>query len=236
MKKGVLILMLALVGLLGFLIINEATNETIYSISLNSAYAVVIFVLMALGILAALDIITIHGIKKKFSDWLYFIIFLPLVLYSVFRCYFKIPWIFCHICPRKCVWGSLRPYVVPGAVLMNFQQRFWCFNYCPVGKLQDEQAKCCKKKIVLPKWASWVRYLVLVAIIIVYFVSLVEAKSKGLSAMFMFKNVFSTSIVVLAVGLVVLLISFFIHRFFCNYICPIGCVGDLVLKAERKIK
>ena len=125
---------------------------------------------------------------------------------------------------------------MPGVAIMNIQQRYWCFNYCPLGKLQDEQAKCCKKKLALPKWVSWVRYLILTAIVVGYFLILAAATKAPLTSMFWFKNVFSVSVVVLAVALIVLVLSFFFNRFFCNTMCPIGAVGDLVLKLEGKIK
>lgn len=228
--------MALVIALFGFLAINAKTNEVLYALSFSRIYAIIIFLAIAFGILAVLGVFRLPTVRKKLVNALYFVFFFPLVFYPIFRCYFKIPWVFCHVCPRKCIFGYLRPYAVPGAVLMNIQQRSWCFSFCPVGKLQDEQAKCCAKKISLPKWVSWIRYLVLAAVVVAYFWILSLARKMSLTSLFLFKNVFSFSMVVLVVAVAIFIIAFFIHRFFCNYFCPVGAVGDIVLKLESKIK
>jgi len=240
MKKVALLLMFALIALFGFLVINESTNATLYALSFNKIYAVIIFAAIAFGILVVLGIkhfkLPKDKLKKKLMNIFYFVFFVPAVFYPIFRCYFKIPYIFCHVCPRRCIFGHLRPYAIPGVVLMNLDRRFWCFNFCPIGKLQDEQAKLKTKKIKLPKFLNIIRWLVLAFIIVTYFWFLSIARNQPFTSLPWFKNVFSFSLVVLIVAVVILLVSFFVHRFFCNYFCPIGAVGDLVLKLEKKIK
>jgi polyferredoxin len=49
-----------------------------------------------------------------------------------------------------------------------------------------------------------------------------------------FKNIFSFSLIVLIITIIILTISFFVYRFWCNYFCPIGTVSDLILKIEKK--
>ncbi|MBD3204655.1 4Fe-4S binding protein [Candidatus Woesearchaeota archaeon] len=162
-------------------------------------------------------------LKKKL---IYYIFFLPIAIYPVLKCYFKIPYIFCKSCPRKCIWGHLREFIVQGFIIINIDKRSWCFNYCPFGYLQDLNKKTVNKRITLPKKLGLSRYVVLAAIIylLLFF------------GRFGFKAEYSVTLIVLIFTAVIFILSFVVHRFFCNYFCPIGAVGDLVLKLEKLFK
>ena len=90
------------------------------------------------------------------------------IFFPIFRCYFKIPYLFCHVCPRQCAFGYLRPYLVPAALLMNIEKRFWCFHCCPIGPSFDCQARVSSKPLRLPRFVKTLPILVLIFWIGVY--------------------------------------------------------------------
>ena len=45
--------------------------------------------------------------KENLLKIIYGILFLPVAFFPMLRCYFKVPYIFCKVCPRKCPWGEL---------------------------------------------------------------------------------------------------------------------------------
>lgn len=232
-NKSIFYLTIILIILIGFLIINENITTNIYNFTFSKVYILSIFLLLASALIVVLfkERLKIAQ-KEKILGLFSYVIFLPFVFYPVFRCYFKIPYIFCHVCPRKCIFGHLRPYTIPAVLLLNLEKRTWCYKYCPIGKLQDKQQSITAKKIVLPKFLSYTKYLFLLFIIVSYFI----IKNKdSIFYNYFFKNIFSVSIIVLIIAAILFTISFFIHRFWCNYFCPIGSFGDLILKINEKI-
>ena len=226
----------AIIAALGFLILGESHSERTYSFFMNPGYHTLIFLLLALVIvLIALEK---KNIKQKIP-WkvVYAIAFIPLIFYPLFRCYFHIPHIFCHVCPRRCVWGYLRPVTVPGVMLINLYNRTWCSSYCPVGSLQDEQFKMSSKKVDLPKSLGYVKYIVLALVIAEYFWILDARRNFAAGNLydFMFKEAFTIAIYSFAAAIGIFAASFFVHRFWCSYLCPIGTASDLLLKLENKI-
>ena len=151
---------------------------------------------------------------------------------QLFRCYFKVPYIFCRACPRKCPWGELRPFIIPSFLLLNLDKRFWCFKLCPFGTLQDYQSKISNKRINLPRWLRNIRYLILLFVIIVVLVLIFNETFYLL----FFNGNYNVSLIVLSIAIIIFILAFFIPRFWCNYFCPIGSFSDLVLKLENKFK
>lgn len=232
-NKSIFLITLVFIILIGFLIINENTTTSIYDLTFSNIYISLTFLLLAIAIFIVLfkEKLRINGQKQKILRFISYIVFAPMVFYPIFRCYFKIPYIFCHVCPRKCIFGHLRPYTVPAILLLNLDKRTWCYKYCPIGKLQDKQLSIKTKKIVLPKFFSYTKYLFLLFTIITYFI--ISNKNSAFYNYF-FKNIFSLSIIVLIIAALLFILSFFIHRFWCNYICPIGTVSEDILKVEKK--
>jgi len=166
----------------------------------------------------------------KYLKYPAFIIFLPFILLPLLRCYFSIPYLFCRICPKKCPWGVLRPVIIPGFLVLNLDLRFWCFRLCPFGTLQDLQCKISGKRLCLPGWIKHIRYLFL-AFSIVILIGII----RGHYFNFFGKNSYEYTITVLAASSIIFILSFFIPRFFCNHICPVGAFSHLALKIENKI-
>ena len=235
-----LILVLIFISIIGFLIVNENYSTKIYDFTFNTTYILIIFLLLPLAFIIILfeEKPKIDKVKEKLLKISYFIVFSPLAFYAIFRCYFKIPYVFCHACPRKCIFGHLRPSFVPAVLLLNIDKRTWCYNYCPIGFLQETLSKLTKKKIILPKFLSYFKYVVLLFVVFTYFIILNNIKNPSLTGYdlytYTFKNIFSFSLNVLIIAIIILIISFFVYRFWCNYFCPIGTVSDLILKIEKK--
>ena len=98
---------------------------------------------------------------------IYYFVFLPLALFPILKCYFKVPYIFCRVCPKKCPWGELRPLIIPAFLMQNIDNRFWCFKLCPYGTLQELQCKVVKKRFTLPKILKNLRYITLLFTLII---------------------------------------------------------------------
>lgn len=189
---------------------------------------IIAFIILFLNLFKKIDL---NKMTPKLKV-IYGILFLPLALFPAMRCYFKIPYIFCKICPRKCFWGEITPVIIPSFIFLNLDKRFWCYKLCPFGTLQEYQCKVIKKRICLPKWLQHIRWLFLILTIAIILLSF-YAKD---SLQWFFRGTHHFYIWVTIISLIIFLLAFFIPRFWCNYFCPIGSCGDLMLKVEGKIK
>ena len=119
---------------------------------LNSNYFILIYISIIIAFIIVLSkLFRKTEIKYNPLKIIYFILFLPIATIPIIKCYFRIPYILCKACPRKCVFGELRPFIIPSFLLLNLDKRFWCYKLCPCGTVQDHQTKICKKRIKLPK-------------------------------------------------------------------------------------
>jgi len=171
---------------------------------------------------------------NKYSTILSYIIFLPLAVMPLFKCWFKVPYIFCDSCPHKCPWGHMRSIFIPIFLGINLQKRFWCFKQCPFGKIQTKQLGVCKKRINLPKWVKNIRYLFLAYTIFIIIATLTNINSVGNQFIFAKQYMFILGTAI--ASFTIFTLSFFIPKFWCNYFCPIGSIGDLTLKLKKWVK
>ena len=170
----------------------------------------------------------VFGNKKreknlKASTKIIFKILLGIFLfYPLTFCPFRIPYIYCSICYLKCFWGRIRGLLLLGILGLNLNNRFYCLKMCPCGAIQDLEYKLKVKKFNLS--FPWVKYLVLVGLIILVILG--------------FKNYFpfiSNSWILYIIVLAIVL-SFFIYRFWCLNLCPVGALTDILLKLRLRIK
>ncbi|MFH1402662.1 MAG: 4Fe-4S binding protein [Candidatus Altiarchaeota archaeon] len=162
------------------------------------------------------------------KDWasnakpLYYLLFLPMWLMPLLRCRFRIPYLFCHLCPGRCAWGMYRNTLIPLYLLMNVENRFWCWNLCPLGQLQDEAPR--KKTVRIPRALTYVRFGILAfALYAIYNI-----------ISYTYQVAYTYSIISIIVVAIMLFSSRYAHRPFCNTICPIGAAGDITLWARKK--
>jgi len=160
------------------------------------------------------------------------IILLPLVLLPVFRCWFKVPYIFCDACPAKCPWGISRIFLFNTAILLNLPGKFWCGNLCPLGTLQEYQAKISKQNFKLPYWTNVSAYAILLLFFVMYYLALSGSRALAFFEIGRYGWVTITAFA----GSLILLAAFFIPRFWCRYACPVGTIAKLTSGLLRFIK
>jgi polyferredoxin len=231
-RAGFIISMLLAIALF-LLIIQRRVRRNLYFFFAGNYYAI-IYLALILGFIFVL--LKDKSPIKKWVPWLkypYYILFLPLAVFPVVRCYFRVPYVFCKTCPNKCPWGVLRPVMIPAFVLQNLDCRFWCFKMCPCGTLQDYQCKMVKKRIKLPKWLKGIRWVFLV--LTVFVVVMMALDINDFRSGFLYTGVYHALALTLIAGGIIFSLCFFIPRFWCNYFCPIGSFGDLMLKVEGKL-
>ncbi|MBW2974108.1 4Fe-4S binding protein [Candidatus Woesearchaeota archaeon] len=193
------------------------------------------FILVYISVIFAFVIVLLKLYRKNWMDNkllknIYLAIFFPVAAIPFIKCHFKVPFIFCRACPRRCAFGELRPFLIPSVLLLNLDRRSWCYRLCPPGTLQDYQAKVCRKRLKLPGWLIYVSYLFLSFTVILVLLVLFNERFKNP----FFIGRYQFVVVTFAAASIIFLLSFFIPRFWCNYICPVGCAGDLALKVVKK--
>lgn len=204
-------------------------NELL-NLFLSSNYFILIYISIIIAFIIVLSkLFRKTEIKNDMLKIIYFVLFLPIAAIPFIKCYFRAPYILCKVCPRKCVFGELRPVIIPSFLLLNLDKRFWCFKLCPCGTFQDYQAKLCKRRIRLPKWLFYFRYLILLFVVVMVLLLIFNESFKN---PFFIGN-YTLIIGTLIVAFVIFVFCFFIPRLWCNYVCPIGSFGDLVLKFEK---
>lgn len=244
--------------LAGVLIVSAQTQMSIYSATFSKAYVFAVVLAIFLALWAAWHegpdaarqerrsparLVT-GWLSLSRSKWFTVVrtanyVLLGLVaFFPVFRCYFRIPYLFCHVCPRQCIFGYLRPYLVGGALLANFGQAPFCQWVCPVGTLGDARAAT-PPAPRLRRMLWGVRLGVLVLIMVFYF--LMERSSgtgpfgTGRLYAVLFKNDYAVSLWVIGVAAACIVLGWKVKRFFCLALCPIGATSDLAAAVIRKI-
>lgn len=233
------LILLFITILTGIFIYVKPLRDFTYSVTFHPAYIMAIFFAALFAFLAILKVRPFkipHGRVGWLTNKVLFILFLPFVLFPVLFCYFKVPYLFCHVCPRRCIFGYIREYIVPFTLIVNIDKRFWCYNWCPVGKIHDSQIVL-QKKFHIKASLLYLRLFMLVLIIVSYFFMLYSATTQSLTGstfyIYMFKNTYTFSAYVFATTTIIFMLGFFIHRFFCNALCPVGVISDVVLKIQN---
>jgi len=154
------------------------------------------------------------------------------------RCYFTIPYVLCHACPRPCVFGLLRPYVITSALIANLGDSRFCQRSCPLGLAQ---AAAGDTAFARPRRLGRVAWLVrLVALLFVawLFFAVEPGPVRDAEGMIecLYLNRYAASSWILAATGLVIVFSFFVRRPFCEVACPIGATSDVLLRAEQLVR
>lgn len=135
----------------------------------------------------------------------------------------------------------LFPYFALGAILLigAFAGRLLCGWVCPFGLVQDVLHKIPSPKFSLPGWTAWIKYVVLIAMVVAIPFFL------GESTMYSFCRICpaatiqaaipswisggfpaNTGVVIARISVlaVVLILAVFSFRSFCKVLCPIGAL------------
>jgi spermidine synthase len=254
-RQGVFAVVVLVFVAVGAGIVMDPSSTAVYSLSFAPAYHWGLLALLAVGVVRAMRLDrdrprsrtweTVRAMGERVRSglampplrWLSFVGFSLVAFYPLFRCYFKIPYLFCHVCPRQCIFGYLRPYMIPAALIMNLNNRHWCFNHCPIGTLFDCQGRLVEKPGALPRWLKALPFLVLGFVAVAYF-KLKADLDNPLTVLgdwytAFFRNIYdpSPTVILVAVGLIVL--GFWLYRSFCNTLCPVGNLSKLLLRLEQ---
>lgn len=223
--------------ILGLLIVNNRTNQVIYAFSKSWFQS---FLFISSMIIAL--IITSGLIKPVFSAGLKIFQFLAISLiafYPVFRCFFLIPYLFCHVCPRQCSFGIFRKYIVLTSTVTNAGNWPFCHMTCPIGIMYNAQPISERRVTTTTlKKLHILRSVILLLIPVVYLKSKLDAQALISPFLdiynFMFKNSYRPSIMVIAIATVFILGGFVVPRLFCHIFCPIGAVADIVKGVKKR--
>jgi polyferredoxin len=167
--------------------------------------------------------LTHRALPKKTLKLVYGIIFLPLLILPVFRCCFKVPYVFCRICPNKCPWGISRTFIFSAFLTLNLSGRFWCFYLCPFGTFQECQVQIAKQNFRLPFRAGFLSYPVLLLTVWMYSLTLLGSQIVAYFAAGYYEWVGTTVFVALSI----LAAAFVIPKFWCRCFCPVGVIAEL---------
>ena len=231
----------------------EQTEGAFYAFTFWRPFQILVALTLLAALLAAFEPLRLRTLRIELErrlGWarkhagvaagrlVHFALLLPVGAFPLGRCYFQVPYLFCHVCPRPCVFGVMRPYLVPAAVLANLYDRRFCERVCPLGTAQAacEGVRQVRSRRVRALWL--VRLVALVLVAIAYFLAR-DGKGEGLSGgglyELLFRNAFTPSAGVLLVAAGLLLASLFVRRPFCEGLCPIGGAASLLEPVEKKI-
>ena len=186
----------------------------------NKIYASNVYKYILLALLAvAVGLVFKRGFVVKAKP-VFLLVFLPLWLMPALRCRFKVPYLFCHLCPGKCGWGVFRSFALPVYLGVNLDKRFWCYGLCPLGQLQDNVPK--GKQVKLPRILTLPRFIILA--LSLYFIAFNHSYTLQVQ--------YTYSLLALIILSTMALASLRVYRPFCSSLCPIGAAGDLALKAQ----
>jgi pyruvate formate lyase activating enzyme len=166
-----------------------------------------------------------------------FALLVPLAASPLGRCYFRVPFLLCHVCPRQCAFGVMRPYLVPAALIANLRGRRFCEAVCPLGMVGRslERTRARRAARVAKLWIPRALVLVLTAVAYLWAWSdRGEGVRGGPFYQALYRNVYAPSLGVLLVAALVLLLSIFVRRPFCDGLCPIGASSDLLDALARR--
>jgi hypothetical protein len=210
-------------------------NMFLYDFSRSKIYAFIV-----MGCLIITLVLSTGWFKIALTSWFRFIQFLVLFLvafYPLFRCFFKIPYLFCHVCPRQCSFGLFRKYIVITSSVTNITTWPFCHTTCPIGIMYDAQPLSPKRVTTeFIKKLHTIRLVILMLLPFIYFKSKIDYESLISGSFDLFNYMFLNrySINYWVVGFLVLFIAggFFIPRLFCNLLCPIGGLKKLLEKTK----
>lgn len=175
--------------------------------------------------------LTHKALPKKAIKLVYGIIFLPLLILPIFRCCFKVPYVFCRVCPNKCPWGISRTFIFSAFLALNLSGRFWCFYLCPFGTFQECQVQISKQNIRSPFRTGFLSYPVMFITAWMYFLTLYGSQIVIYFAAGYYEWMTTTVFVALSI----LIAAFFIPKFWCRFFCPVGIIAELASGLRRRL-
>jgi polyferredoxin len=149
---------------------------------------------------------------------------------AIWNCPFPLPFIMCNYCPIFCTFGSFRTGLFYGILGGNlFMGRMFCGLWCPGGAAQDLLFKLPVKKFTpfssIDSKLKWLKYGI--AFIVILLVLETNNLWRGLplaEEIWLFLTQYNAEVRIGLISTIALslLLSPFISRTWCRYICPLG--------------
>lgn len=234
MKNKAVILFLIFLFLAAFLAFMASTSKVAYDLAFlwSRNFQLLIKVVFASALcLLIFRWITNKALPRNIIKLVYGAIFLPLIILPVFRCCFKVPYVFCRICPNKCPWGISRTFIFSAFLTLNLSGRFWCFYLCPFGTFQECQAQISKQNLKLPFQTGFVAYPALLLTAWMYSLTLLGSQM----AVYFTAGYYEWMGTTVFVAAMILIAAFFIPRFWCRLFCPVGIIAELFSGLRRRL-
>ncbi|MBL7084718.1 MAG: 4Fe-4S binding protein [Candidatus Omnitrophica bacterium] len=151
----------------------------------------------------------------------------PLFLYPFSYCPFRLPYLYCFICPVRCGISRARGIALLIILGLNLKSDFFCNHICPCGTMQMLLYKIKTKKISLPYFLQSFKYVSLFLIILVLALTrmpqILAHKLIGLSL----GQVVIAKMKILFLGIFLLsaVASIFSWHPFCHNLCPVAALN-----------
>jgi len=171
-----------------------------------------------------------RAIPRRWLQWTGGLLFLPVAFFPLLRCYFKVPYVFCRACPHPCPWGISRVFLFNGFLLLNLAGRSWCDLLCPFGTFQEALSRITRRHWRFSAWFAGTAYAALFAALGFYLATLF--RWPWLNFFDVGRYDFLKVTALFAVACVVA--AFFVPKFWCRYLCPVGTIDSLVSSFRKK--
>ena len=171
---------------------------------------------------------------SNLSSWVSLITLGPLFLYPFSFCPFRLPYLYCSICPAGCIWSRVRGIALLAILALNLKRGLFCNYLCPLGALQKVLFKTTRRRLSVPVFFQKLRYLAIILIVFMLIVSGLpepiiqrfEVLSASRILMVKLKNLF------LGIFLLSVLASILNYRFLCHHLCPVSGLSKMLSRGK----
>ncbi|MBN3038804.1 MAG: 4Fe-4S binding protein [Candidatus Omnitrophica bacterium] len=181
-----------------------------------------------------------HHFKSYILNVVSLVVLAP-IFFGVFAfCPFRLPYIYCAICPRRCPWYHIRGYIVLAAIVLNLKNNMFCNRLCPFGTVQIFLSKMGLRKFKIPRFLLSLKHvsvlILLLLIIMTFHPQMIIQSIWGIDL----DQIFITNMryILLVFFVLGIMASLFSYRFFCYSLCPIRALSTNLnfFKPEGKAK
>ena len=153
---------------------------------------------------------------------------------GLFGCPFTVPFILCQICPTPCTFYIIQPWLFGVLVLTGLLiGRVFCGLLCPFGILSDFLFRSPVEKLSVSGVHNKLTY-VKFSLLILFLYLIFEATGillglRPLEGFWYYLTLYRNDMVIATVAVVVIFLisSTFVHRLWCKYFCPIGTMHSI---------
>lgn len=169
----------------------------------------------------------------RLSQIIALFILAPFFFHAFSYCPFRLPYLYCFICPVRCVWYRIRGLVLLIALGLNMRKSLFCTHLCPFGTVQDFLFKVSSKKVSLPSFFLGFKYISAILIVLIIIITKLP---QALNYRFMTLTLNQAFItegknILFGVFILSMLVGIFSYRCFCNTLCPIRALSKILHKA-----